>query len=133
MALSSSSISSIYLIFFLCSGFVQSFLLPLEDLYHSRNRTNSKLSKIDLHCAHDENWGDADSFDISKCPAAARSIEEAEHLDPMRAAVPKEFITRNGISQHSRGDPIITPRKYTVGMYNESPPFDFWRRAFFIS
>lgn len=98
--------------------------MPLRYPGNPRLHTPFKVpTNINIHCAHEESWGNSESFNLEDCPAAIDSVESAEDLDPMRAAVPKEFITRDGVPQGSHGDPFRTPRKYDTGKSRQ--PFMF--------
>lgn len=110
-------ISRLYLSFILCTSLAQSLLVPLRYFGYTHNPTTIEIPQnIDVHCVHEDTWGNSfEAFNLEDCPAAISSIEAAEDLDPMRAAVPKEFITRKGVPHGSHGDPIMTPRKYDSG------------------
>ncbi|KAL9601450.1 MAG: hypothetical protein Q9219_002516 [cf. Caloplaca sp. 3 TL-2023] len=90
-------------------------VLPIINPDGLHNETAPNLSNpADFHCAHDRTWVDGPDFVRGQCYVSLRFMEHEEGLDPFRAVIPHEFVTRKARPQRKYGEPFLTPRKYVT-------------------
>lgn len=114
----SFALSKPFLLIVLLSHLVSCASIPLRDsdgIYKGPIPGTNELAEF--HCSNERTWVDTRFFDYKDCFNAMMFMQHQENVDMFRPGVPKEFVSQRARPDGNLGQPILTPRKYTIGTF----------------
>lgn len=100
----------------LLSHLVSSATVPSRHPDSRNDETNMGVNDVEYHCANDLSWTKDRFFKFryGDCFGAMYFMLHQENVPTLGPAVSKEFISRRASPSRRHGEPIMTPRKYTI-------------------